>query len=214
MPKAYHRSFFLDGPAGKLEALLWTTPQQDPAHLALVCHPHPLYGGTLHNKVVFQTARTLHRLGLPVLRFNFRGVGLSEGTHDAGRGEQDDVRAALDFLAAEFSAKPILLAGFSFGAWVGLRVGCADPRVNCLVGLGLPANNTDFSFLLDCPKPKFIIQGANDEHGSRANVEALFATLPEPTSLVVIEGADHFFTGRLHDMTAALEVWARANLPT
>ena len=116
MAEIFHRAFFLDGPAGKLEAMLWTSALAHPPRAAVVCHPHPLFGGTMHNKVVFQTAKALHHLGLPVLRFNFRGAGLSEGTHDNGIGEQDDVHAALDDLAREFPQTPLLLAGFSFGS--------------------------------------------------------------------------------------------------
>src|ERR1700733_4181244 len=116
MAAEFHRRIFLEGQAGRLESTLWTTPGAD-AHLAaLVCHPHPLFGGTMHNKVVYQTAKALHRRGIPVLRFNFRGAGLSEGEHDRGKGEQDDVRTALDYLAQEFPERPILLAGFSFGS--------------------------------------------------------------------------------------------------
>jgi alpha/beta superfamily hydrolase len=129
MADTFHRNFFLNGPAGKLEALLWTVPNPNPAMTALVCHPHPLFGGTMHNKVVYQTAKALHKRGLPVLRFNFRGAGTSEGIHDRGIGERDDVRVALDYLAGEFPVTPMLLAGFSFGSVVGLRVGCADERV-------------------------------------------------------------------------------------
>ena len=195
MADVFHRSFFIDGPAGRLEAMLWTVANTDPPLVAVVCHPHPLFGGTMHNKVVFQAAKAFHGRGIPVLRFNFRGAGLSEGAHDKGRGEQDDVRAALDYLAREFPDRPMLLAGFSFGAWVGLRVGCEDARVIQLIGLGLPANNLDLSYLRSCAKPKLIIQGGNDEFGSRANVEALFATMPEPKRLVIVEGADHFFAG-------------------
>ncbi len=175
--------------------MLWTVANADPALVAVVCHPHPLFGGTMHNKVVFQAAKALHRRGIPVLRFNFRGAGLSEGVHDKGRGEQDDVRAALDYLAREFPGRPILLAGFSFGAWVGLRVGCEDARVTKLIGLGLPVDDSDLRYLRSCAKPKLIIQGGNDQFGSRANVEALFATMPEPKRLVIVEGADHFFAG-------------------
>src|SRR5271166_4366784 len=142
------RTFFLEGPAGRLEAILWTPTRAGVLTLAAVfCHPHPLFGGTLHNKVVYQAAKSLDALGVPVLRFNFRGAGLSAGTHDRGRGEAGDVRAALDFLAAEFTRVPLLLAGFSFGSWVGMRVGCEDQRVTHLIGLGIPVNNTDFSFL-------------------------------------------------------------------
>ena len=121
---------------------------------ALVCHPHPLFGGTMHNKVVYQAAKSLDALGLPVLRFNFRGTGLSEGKHDRGEGERGDVRAGLDFLAAEFPNIPILVAGFSFGCWVGLRVGCEDARVTSLIGLGAPVNNADFSYLANCARSR------------------------------------------------------------
>jgi len=207
MAEVLHRNFFLEGPAGRLEAMLWTTAAAHPNRTAVVCHPHPLYGGTMHNKVVYQAAKALHRRGVPVLRFNFRGTGLSEGEHDGGHGEQEDVRAALDYLAGEFSGRPILLAGFSFGAWVGLRVGCQDARVAELIGLGLPVDNSDMSYLRTCAKPKLILQGGNDQYGSRANVEALFHTMAEPKRLVVIEGADHFFSGRLDEVGTAIGAW-------
>ncbi len=212
MGKALHKTFFLAGPAGKLEALLWTVPARDPALAALVCHPHPLYGGTLHNKVVFHAARTLHRLGVPVLRFNFRGAGLSEGTHDKGRGEADDVRAALDWLAKEFPGRPLLLAGFSFGAWVGLRVGCEDARVTQVVGVGIPVNGSDLGYLRACAKPKLFLHGRNDEHGDAGKVQSLFDDLPEPKRLAFIEAADHFFTGKLEQMAAALHEWVAEQL--
>jgi len=207
MSVAFHRTFLLQGPAGRLEATLWTTPVDDPKSVAVVCHPHPLYGGTMHNKVVYRAAQALHQCGMPVLRFNFRGAGLSEGMHDNGRGEKDDVRAALDYLAQKFPGRPILLAGFSFGSWVGLRVGCADSRVTRLIGLGLPVDSTDFNYLRGCAKPKLIIQGGSDQYGSRANIEALFATLPEPKQIAVVEGADHFFTGQLQEISAAITDW-------
>ena len=179
MPGVFHRSFFIDGPAGRLEAMLWTTAATEPVMAALVCHPHPLYGGTMHNKVVFQVARTLQSIGLPVLRFNFRSAGLSGGAHDEGRGEMEDVRAALDWLSAEFPALSLLLAGFSFGAWVGLQVGCRDSRVSELIGLGLPVNSTDLSYLRVCARPKLFVQGTHDQYGARDKVEALLATVPE-----------------------------------
>ena len=209
MSKTFHRTFFLDGPAGRLEALLWTVPDPTPPKVALVCHPHPLYGGTMHNKVVFQAAKTLQSLGLPVLRFNFRGAGLSAGEHDKGRGEQDDVRAALDFLSGEFPGVPIVLAGFSFGSSVGLRVGCGDGRVRSLIGLGIPVNAANFSFLIDCPKPKLIVHGENDRYGARSKVQELFALIPEPKELVVVEGADHFFAGKLNEVDAAIRTWMK-----
>ena len=207
MSKVFHRSLFLEGTGGKLEALLWTPPNAEAPLAALVCHPHPLFGGTMHNKVVFQVARTLHRLGLPVLRFNFRGVGLSEGTYDAGRGESDDVRTALDSLAGQFPDRAMLVAGFSFGCWVGLRTGCGDDRVMELVGLGLPVNNTDMSFLYECPKPKLFLQGSRDQFGSREKVEKLMEAVPEPKRLVFVEEADHFFAGKLEEVDAALRSW-------
>src|SRR6266404_6343920 len=164
MPQLLHQTLFIPAPAGRLEALLWGVPLRKdgarPPLAAAVCHPHPLFGGTMHNKVVYQTAKTLHRFGLPVLRFNFRGAGLSEGAHDEGRGELGDVSAALDFLAAEYPGAPILLAGFSFGSWVGLRAGCHDSRVADLIALGLPVGNLgnrEFSYLETCYKPKLLV---------------------------------------------------------
>jgi uncharacterized protein len=211
MAEAFHRSFFLDGPAGRLEAMLWTGPraEAEPRRVAVVCHPHPLFGGTMHNKVVFQLAKSLHHLGAPVLRFNFRGAGLSEGKHDKGRGESGDVQAALDYLAAEFPGKPILLAGFSFGAYVGLLVGCADARVKELVGAGLPANHSDLSYLTECRKAKLILQSTHDQYGSRERIEVLYKTLPEPKALAFIDAPDHFFAGKLPQMGAALEKWLK-----
>jgi len=206
MNVVFHRNFLLEGKAGRLEAMLWTAPAAT-GLVALVCHPHPLFGGTMHNKVVYQAAKALHGRGIPVLRFNFRGAGLSQGEHDRGIGEQDDVRSALDFLAREFPHRPILLAGFSFGSWVGLRVGCQDSRVTHLIGLGLPVDSSDLSYLRGCTKPKLIVQGDHDQFGSRANIEALAATLPDPKRLVVIHGADHFFGGKLSEMAAAIDHW-------
>jgi alpha/beta superfamily hydrolase len=202
------RNFFLKGPAGQLEAILWTPVGAAPSPLAaVVCHPHPLFGGTMHNKVVYQTAKALDALGVPVLRFNFRGAGLSAGIHDRGAGEQSDVRAALDFLASEFPGVPLLAAGFSFGAWVGLRVGCEDPRVSHLIGLGIPLNSTDFSFLHECNKPKLFVHGSNDEFGAIERVKALIPTLPGANRLVVVEGVDHFFAGKLDQLNRAITAW-------
>src|SRR5215468_9266691 len=134
-------SLFLEGPAGRLEALL-NAGTDNATHAALVCHPHPLFGGTLHNKVVFHTMKALNSFGFPVLRFNFRGTGLSQGEHDHGNGEVEDVRTALDWLEREFRL-PLILAGFSFGAAVGLRAACPDPRVRALVSLGTPISPVD-----------------------------------------------------------------------
>ena len=207
--KVFHRSLFLPGPAGRLEALLWTSEAPAPAMAGLVCHPHPLFGGTMHNKVVFQAAKSLHRAGFPVLRFNFRGAGLSEGEHDRGRGERDDVRAALDFLSGEFRGLPVVLAGFSFGAWVGLRVGAEDARVARLAGLGIPVNDSDFSYLRECAKSKLFVVGTEDRFAARDRVESLVASLLEPKRLVLVEGADHFFTGKLDQLDRAITEWMR-----
>lgn len=209
MADVFHRSFFLEGPAGSLEALLWTVAAEKPDSAALVCHPHPLFGGTMHNKVVYQAAKTLHEAGMPVLRFNFRGTGLSQGVHDGGRGELADVRVALDCLAQEFPGVPILLAGFSFGACVGLSVGCQDSRVTRLIGLGIPLVRCDITYLEQCRKPKLFISGGNDEFGPRKKVEALFATLPEPKRLKIVEGVDHFFAGKLPEVVAEIGDWLR-----
>jgi hypothetical protein len=202
------RNFFLDGPAGRLEAILWTpSSHAHPPLAAVVCHPHPLFGGTLHNKVVYNTAKALDTLGLPELRFNFRGAGLSTGEHDRGDGERDDVRAALDFLGTEFPGIPVLLAGFSFGAWVGLRVGCDHPRVSHLIGLGIPVNSTDFSFLRKCAKPKLFVHGGNDQFGAIEKVKALIPSIQGENHLVVVEGVDHFFAGKLSELDAAITNW-------
>src|SRR5438270_495869 len=144
----------------------------------------------MHNKVVYQAAKSLDALGVPVLRFNFRGAGTSNGTHDRGRGEQGDVKAGLDYLATEFQDVPLILAGFSFGSWVGLRVGCADQRVQGLIGIGTPVNSSDFSYLRHCDKPKLFVHGTNDEHGDVAKLEALVESLPGENRLVVVAGAE------------------------
>ena len=208
------QNLFLEGPAGRLEAILWTPTQSVlPLLAAVICHPHPLFGGTMHNKVVYNAAKTIDALGIPVLRFNFRGAGLSGGEHDKGRGEQDDVQAALDYLAAQFSGIPLLLAGFSFGSFVGLRVGCRDARVSELIGIGIPVNSTDFSFLADCPKPKLFVHGSNDKFGERKKVEETVAALSGGNRLVVVEGADHFFAGHLDEFNAAIKAWLTGRHP-
>jgi alpha/beta superfamily hydrolase len=211
------RSFFLPGPAGPLEALL-NAGSPDATHAALVCHPHPLYGGTLHNKVVFHAMKALNALGLPVLRFNFRGAGLSHGEHDHGAGELDDVRTALDFLDHEFHL-PLIFAGFSFGAAVGLRAACPNPRVQALIALGTPITpiddrTYDYDFLKTCTKPKLFVSGSRDQFASKAKLEALVTPLPEPKILVIIEAADHFFEGRLREMREAVEKWSKEVIRT
>jgi len=211
------RSLFLDGPTGRLEALL-NGGTENATHAAVVCHPHPLFGGTLHNKVVFHAMKALNSFGFPVLRFNFRGTGLSQGEHDHGNGEVDDVRSALDWLDAEYHL-PLVFAGFSFGAAVGLSAACADARVRAVIGVGTPVGpvvadsevprSYTFEFLQECMKPKLFVSGARDQFGPRAKLEALVASIPEPKKLVVIEGADHFFEGRLRELREAVETWVR-----
>ncbi len=224
MAELLHRNIFIPGPAGRLEALLWSVadnPSGIPPLAALVCHPHPLFGGTMHNKVVYQTAKTLHRFGLPVLRFNFRGVGTSEGTHDKGRGEVEDAAAALDFLAGEYPGAPLLAAGFSFGTWVGLRAGCNDPRVTELIGLGLPVGDLvgehGFSYLDACAKPKLLVNGEFDMYGPPRDLRAMVEVFPEhvkeQTSVAVISGADHFFAGHLPELENAIADWLVAQHP-
>jgi hypothetical protein len=203
------KNIFLQGPAGNLEAVLWTPPATAPRMAALVCHPHPLFGGTMHNKVVFQAAKALDSLGIAVLRFNFRGAGLSEGVHDQGRGELDDVRAALQYLAGEFSGTPLLVAGFSFGCWVGLRAGCEDARVEKLVGIGAPVNNSDFSYLGECAKAKLFVHGSNDEHGAVQKVREMVASLPGDNELVVVDGVGHFFAGKIEELGKAIIGWLK-----
>src|ERR1700687_5577151 len=225
MAQLLHRTFFLPGPAGRLEALLWAVPEREdgarPPLAAVVCHPHPLFGGTMHNKVVYQTAKTLHRFGLPVLRFNFRGAGSGEGTNDEGRGEQGDVSAALDFLAGEYPGAPLLLAGFSFGSWVGIRVGCQDARVSELIGLGLPVGDLigdrGFFYLDACDKLKLLVTGEFDQYGPPGKLKAVVEKFPphvkQRTSVAIISGADHFFAGHLPDLDRTIATWLKAQHP-
>jgi alpha/beta superfamily hydrolase len=199
----------LRGPAGRLEALL-NAGLPDAPYAALVCHPHPLGGGTMHNKVVYHAAKAFQTVGLPVLRFNFRGTGLSEGQHDHGRGEQDDVRAALDWLHNEFH-KPILFAGFSFGSAVGLRVCCGDPRVPGLIGLGLPVHaegrDYHYDFLSFCAQPKLFLSGTRDQYAPAEMLEKVLAQAAQPTEIAWIPEADHFFAGKLDTVRQAILAW-------
>ncbi len=198
----------IPGPAGAIEALLEYQPGDSPEFAALVCHPHPLYGGTMHNKVVFRVSKAAAEEKIPVLRFNYRGVGKSEGKYGEGAGETDDVRATLENLCARFSL-PVVLAGFSFGAGVGLRVGAEDPRVFALIGLGLAPARHDYSFLRQSRKPKLFIQGTLDQFGPRAEVEKLLADLPPPQTVRWVEGVDHFFTGKLGEVEEVVRTFLR-----
>ncbi len=207
-------NLFIPAPHGRLEAI-WKEPRGDVRGAALVLHPHPLHGGTMHNKVVFRTARGLEDAGLATLRINFRGVGHSTGTHTGARGgEQEDARLALDYLVEQHPALPIFLAGFSFGARVGLEVGTRDPRVGFLVGVGtpvsIPEREYDFSFIEECRKPLLLVHGERDEFGSVEDLRVLAARLPEPSRVKVeiIPGAGHFFDQQLEDLRRAVNVWA------
>jgi alpha/beta superfamily hydrolase len=197
------------GPAGSLEALLFEG-QPDARYAALVCHPHPKGGGTMHNKVVYRAAKTMQSFGLPTLRFNFRGTGLSEGEHDEGRGERSDVRAALDWLQQRYGL-PVFVVGFSFGAYVGLRACCGDGRVPGFVALGLPVEaegrGYSYDFLSSCTLPKLFISGGRDQYGPQAELVRIVESAAEPASLVIVPEADHFFAGKLEQMQDALRRW-------
>jgi uncharacterized protein len=209
------RSLFIDGPAGRLEALL-NSGAENATHAALICHPHPSYGGTMHNKVVFHAMKALNSFGFPALRFNFRGTGLSLGEHNHGTGEVDDVRAAFDWLDEQFHL-PLIFAGFSFGAAIGLRAACPDDRVKAVIGLGVPVRpvderSYDLGFFTSCMKPKLFVSGSRDQFGPRADLERLVHTAADPKQLVIIDSADHFFEGRLKEMRQTVETWIRDTL--
>lgn len=214
----------IDGPAGRLEALLDDPASNchigpvrsegpgdpdpgigDPPRVAVVlAHPHPQHGGTMHNKVVYQVAKGLCRTRAAVLRFNFRGVGTSQGAFDEGPGEMADFRAALAFMAARYPGVELWAAGFSFGAWVALNVGATDDRVSALLGVAPPVRNYDFSALVDCVKPKFFIQGTLDETCPLKHLRDLYGRIPEPRELVEIDGANHLFDGQVGEVADAV----------
>jgi alpha/beta superfamily hydrolase len=185
-------SFFIPAKTVTLEAALREPRSRPRRAAAVVCHPHPAYGGTMENRVVFRTAKAATEAGLIALRFNFRGAGASTGSFDKGVGEKDDVRAALDWLENRYPGLPLSLAGFSFGAWVGLQVGCEDPRITALVGLGLPLSHYDFDFLFGNPKPALFIVGTHDEFCPADKLERLERRLPACSTLRRIENAGHF----------------------
>jgi alpha/beta superfamily hydrolase len=189
-------SLFIQGPAGRLEALLEEPEEAAPAQACLVCHPHPLYGGTMHNKVVHRIARGFRRAGAVVLRFNFRGVNLSEGEHAHGAGEVDDARAALAVLRDRYPDLPYSLAGFSFGSRVILKLGCST-EAQKLVAVGFPTRLGQWDYLAHCELPKVFVQSTHDEHGPKHELEAAFETFAEPKRLEFIEARDHFFDGAL-----------------
>jgi alpha/beta superfamily hydrolase len=193
-------SLFIDGPAGKLEALLEEPEDREPSHAVLVCHPHPQHGGTMHNKVVYRIARGMRRAGAVVLRFNYRGVNLSQGEYGHGVGEVDDARAALGVLRSRYPKLPFSLAGFSFGSRVILRLGCETQDVSKLIAVGFPADLSDSQPLGQCPVPKIFIVSRKDQFCSVPAMETYFAGLPEPKELIWIDAADHFFSGKLDEL--------------
>jgi alpha/beta superfamily hydrolase len=194
------------GPAGRLEALLDEPPAGTGVRAAVVLgHPHPQHGGTMHTKAVYQAAKALARIGCVVLRFNFRGAGASAGAFDDGPGEMDDFRAALDFLRARHPSSPMWAGGMSFGAWIGMTVGAADPRVSTVIGIAIPVTHFDFEPVARSTKPKFVVHGERDEICPLKDVRAFYARCVEPKELVVIDAADHVFDGKVSEVADAIE---------
>lgn len=196
----------LAGPAGLLEALLdeGATP---PRAAVVFGHPHPQYGGTMHTRAVYQAAKGLTRIGCSVLRFNFRGVGLSAGDFDQGEGEMADFRSALDYMAERYPGVPLWAGGFSFGSWIALETGSVDPRVSVLIGVAPPVKREGYTWehTLASEKPKFFVQGDLDELCAIKDMWAFYAKLKEPKEMVVIDGADHLFEGKATEVGEALE---------
>ena len=196
-------SHWIAGPAGRLEAILEEPEDGEPRQAVVLCHPHPLYGGTMHNKVVYRIARGLRSAGSVVLRFNFRGVSQSEGEHAHGEGEIDDADAAIAWMRERYPGLPFALAGFSFGARVITRLGCTLEDASWLLAAGFPTRHGSTEYLEACSKPKVFIQSTHDQYGPRPELDALFARLPEPKRLVWVESEDHFFAGGLEALEKA-----------
>jgi len=208
-------NLLIPAPHGQLEAIL--KEPRDKSNIrgvALVLHPHPMHGGTMHNKVVFRAAAALNDAGLVSLRINFRGIGQSTGTHDEGRGEKEDVQTALDYLTEHYPGQEVTLAGFSFGSRVGLEVGISDARVARLIGLGVPVTLYDVSFIQSCRKPILFVHGDHDEFGNVEDLKTLISKIPDETlvQLVVVKDADHFFAGHLDEMKNAIIEWMEKQL--
>jgi hypothetical protein len=204
-------SLFIGGPAGRLEALLEEPEDAAPREACLVCHPHPLFGGTMHNKVVYRIARAMRRAGAVVLRFNFRGVGASEGVHDNGPGEVEDARAALGLLRARYPELPYSMAGFSFGSRIVMKLGCGlQPPPLRLIAAGFPTSRGRFDYLAHCAVPKYFVQSTIDEHGPKRELQAAFEWFAEPKRLEFIEAGDHFFAGALDKLEDGVFEFAKA----
>ena len=185
--------------------MLLEQPAGDVRAAAVFAHPLPTHGGTMHTKGVYQGAKALARVGCAVLRFNFRGVGRSAGAWDEGRGERDDFKAAVDFMAAQFPGKELWAAGFSFGAYVALTAGAEDDRICALIGIAPPVNRYDFEAVKSSTKPKFLIHGEADELIPLKQVREFYAQLADPKELVEIDRANHLFDGQVGEVADALE---------
>lgn len=192
------------GPSGKLEALLEEPEQGEPREAILVCHPHPQHGGTMHNKVVYRIARGLRKSGAVVLRFNYRGVNLSEGEYGHGVGEVEDAKAALDWFRERYPELPYSLAGFSFGARIALHLGCGNSGAKRVLAVGFPTTYKNRDYMQECRLPKIFIQSTRDEHGPMPDLEAVVAQIPEPKRVIFVEAGDHFFQGSLDSLEEAV----------
>ena len=196
----------IPGPAGSSEGLVNAKAEQPPSAMAVFGHPLPTAGGTMHTKALYHAAKALARIDVPVLRFNFRGVGRSSGTFSGGPGELDDFRAALDFMRGRYpEVKRVWTGGMSFGSWIGMTVGAEDPHVTALIGIACPVNRYDFSPVVTAGKPTFLIHGERDELIPLKEIRKFYAQLPEPKELVVIDGADHLFDGKVSEVGDAIE---------
>jgi alpha/beta superfamily hydrolase len=203
-------SLFVAGPAGRLEALLEEPEDGAPVEAALVCHPHPQFGGTMHNKVVYRIARGLRKAGCVVLRFNYRGVNLSQGEFAEEIGETEDARAALEELQGRYPELPVMAAGFSFGSRVVLRLSAQEAAVRRVIAAGFPTRIAERGFVLDVRVPKYFVQSTNDQYGPRADFVPFYETVPEPKQLDWVEASDHFFAGALNEFEAVVERIGRA----
>jgi uncharacterized protein len=197
-------SLFLDGPAGRLEALLEEPEHGNPREAALVCHPHPQHGGTMHNKVVYRVAKGLRHAGCVVLRFNYRGVNLSEGTYGHGEGEVEDAKVALAYLRSRYPDLPFTLAGFSFGSRIVLRMGCSGVGARQVIAVGFPTIYKDRSYLENCQIRKTFVQSTHDEFGPVPELQAVVDGLSGPKHLVLVEAQDHFFAGGLEQLETTI----------